>query len=49
MVQHSFSASHVVADTELDVLAAEVAFGLHEGRKLVDHAVTDKTSMIIAV
>ncbi len=41
VVQYSFSASHAVADTELDVLASEVAFGLCEGRKLVDHTVTD--------
>ena len=45
VVQHSFSTSHAVADAELDVLTAEVTFGLREGRKLVDHTVADIQSI----
>ena len=45
VVQHSFSAPHSVADAKLDVLAAEMAFGLIQCRELVDHTVTDIQSV----
>ena len=41
MVQHSFPAPHTVADTEFDVLAAELALGLVKSRELVNHTITD--------
>lgn len=45
VVQHSFSASHSVADAELDILAAEMALGLIQSRKLVDHTVANVHSV----
>ena len=39
VVQHGFPDPHAVADTELDVFAAEMAFGLIQCRELIDYAV----------
>lgn len=39
MVQDSLSASHAVADAELDILAARLALSLSDRRQLVNDAV----------
>lgn len=45
MVQDGFPAPHTVADTEFDIFAAEMAFGLIQRRELVDHTVANVHSV----